>query len=96
MLNEDMKSIKTINIWLFTILYTAIALSLMHYTEYGIYLVVVYLIYVAQSNSSYQHLNALETSDNIGKLYSRLSDQEKQIANLSDEIERLERNDDSI
>ncbi len=88
---EDLKENRQKYTWGLTFLYTAIALSLIHYTEYGIYLVVAHLIHSVQSTGGYQLLNVKESNDHIGKLYSKLNDQEKLIEEMSNKIDSFER-----
>lgn len=69
---------------LFTFIKAAIAFGLMYYFEYGLYVIIIYLIYSLESISSFQNLNREEAND----LFSKL-DNGVEIQNLKREIEVL-------
>lgn len=69
---------------LFTFIKAAFAFGLMYYFEYGLYVIIIYLIYSLESISSFQNLNREEAND----LFSKL-DNGVEIQNLKREIEVL-------
>ena len=69
---------------LFTFIKAIIACGLVYYFEYGLYVVIAYLIYSLESISSFQNLNREEANDLFAKL-----DNGAEIQDLKREIEVL-------
>ena len=69
---------------LFTFIKAVIACGLVYYFEYGLYVVIAYLIYSLESISSFQNLNREEANELFAKL-----DNGTEIQDLKREIEAL-------
>jgi len=68
---EQFKSKKSFTILMWFLLKLIVASGIIFYFEYGIYLIVGYLLYVIESKSWYEYLNTQETNYHINKLYNQ-------------------------
>lgn len=74
---ETYKKSKTFNVLLFTIIKLVIAYFLISYLEYGIFIVLAYLLYLLENISSYQFINSQETNLQINILHEKINELKK-------------------
>ena len=68
---EQFKNKKSFTILMWFLLKLILASVVIFYFEYGIFLIVGYLLYVIESKSWHEYLNIQETNYHINKLYNQ-------------------------
>lgn len=71
---ETYKKSKTFNVLLFTIIKLVIAYFLITYLEYGIFIVLAYILYSLENISSYQFINNQETNFQLNILHEKINE----------------------
>lgn len=71
---ETYKKLKTFNVLLFTIIKLVIAYFLITYLEYGIFIVLAYILYSLENISSYQFINNQETNFQLNILHEKINE----------------------
>ncbi|MGD9808125.1 MAG: hypothetical protein AB7E76_09345 [Deferribacterales bacterium] len=89
---QSKKDSKYFSIISFTAIKLIIAILMIIYFEYGLYVVIGYLIFSIESNSFQNHLNTLEANFHFNKVYQNISNKNTfdEATTLEEKINELE------
>lgn len=71
---EKLKRAKLFSVSLWSVLKIAIAIPLMMYTDFGIYIVIGYLIFAIESSAHTRHLNTQELDLQLNILHQKIDE----------------------